>query len=162
MKSHRMLKQVFRETSVQCVAESINLSPSTVYKWAESPDTGSASGISNPLDRTLALYRATGDLRIVRWLCEQSGGFFVENSEALDNGEQTQRLAPATSQVVKQFADLLSTVAGAASDSKISTREAKNIRKEWESLKRIAEGYVKCCEAGNFKQLNRQIARMQP
>ena len=63
---------------------------------------------------------------------------------------------------MKQFADLLSTVAGAASDSKISTREAKNIRKEWESLKRIAEGYVKCCEAGNFKQLNRQIARMQP
>ena len=159
MKSHRVLKQVFRETSVQCVAESINLSPSTVYKWAESPDTGSASGISNPLDRTLALYRATGDLRIVRWLCEQSGGFFVENSEALDNGEQTQRLAPATSQVVKQFADLLSTVAGAASDSKISTKEANNIRQEWEKLKRIAEGYVKCCEAGNFKQLNRQLTK---
>ena len=161
MKSHRMLKQVFREPSVQCVAESINLSPSTVYKWAESPDTGSASGISNPLDRTLALYRATGDLRIVRWLCEQSGGFFVENSEALDNGEQTQRLAPATSQVVKQFADLLSTVAGAASDSKISTSEAKNIRKEWEKLKRIAEGYVKCCEAGNFKKLSQQMAKVQ-
>ena len=162
MKSHRMLKQVFRETSVQCVAEIINLSPSTVYKWAESPDTGSASGISNPLDRTLALYRATGDLRIIRWLCEQSCGFFVENSEAPRNGDKAQRLAPATNQVVKQFADLLSTVAGAASDSKISTREAKNIRKEWESLKRIAEGYVKCCEAGNFKQLNREIARMQP
>ena len=159
MKSHRMLKQVFRETSVQCIAERINLSPSTVYKWAESPDTGSASGISNPLDRTLALYRATGDLRIVRWLCEQSGGFFVENSEALDNGEQTQHLAPATSQVVKQFADLLSTVAGAASDSRIGTREAKNIRQEWETLKRIAEGYVKCCEAGDFKRLNHQLTK---
>ena len=161
MKSHRVLKQVFKETSVQHVAESINLSPSTIYKWAESPDTGSASGISNPLDRTLALYNATEDLRIIRWLCEQSGGFFVENSEALDNGEQTQRLAPATSQVVKQFADLLSIVAGAASDSKISTHEAKNIREEWEKLKRITEGYVKCCEAGNFKQLSQQMAKVQ-
>ena len=161
MKSHRMLKQVFRETSVQCVAESINLSPSTVYKWAESPDTGSASGISNPLDRTLALYRATGDPRVIHWLCEQTGGFYVGNAVAASNGDTPQRLAPATSKVVKQFADLLSTVAGAASDSKISKREAKSIRKEWESLKRIAEGYVKCCEAGNFKQLSQQMAKVQ-
>ncbi len=162
MKSYRILKQVFKDTPVQCVAESMNLSPSTIYKWAESPNTGSASGISNPLDRTLALCEVTSYLRIIRWLCEQSGGFFVENSEAKDNGERTQRLAPATSQVVKQFADLLSTVASAASDSKIGVHEAENIRKEWESLKRIAEGYVKCCEAGNFKKLGQQIAKIQP
>ncbi|MDP7011122.1 MAG: hypothetical protein QF685_07065 [Verrucomicrobiota bacterium] len=138
----------------------MKLSTSTIYKWAESPDTGSASGISNPLDRTLALCEATGDFRIIRWLCEQSDGFFVENSVAKDNGEQAQRLAPATSQVVKQFADLLSTVASAASDSKIGTHEAENIRKEWEGLKRIAEGYVKCCEAGNFKKLGQQMTKM--
>ena len=147
---------------MQYVAESMKLSTSTIYKWAESPDTGSASGISNPLDRTLALCATTGDFRIIRWLCEQSDGFFVENSEAKDNEKQSQRLAPATSQVVKQFADLLSIVAGAASDSKISAREAENIRTEWESLKRIAEGYVKCCEAGNFKQLGQQMAKLQP
>ena len=161
MKSHRVLKQVFKETSVQHVAESINLSPSTIYKWAESPDTGSASGISNPLDRTIALYNATEDLRIIRWLCEQSGGFFVNNTDNNGAGKVSQQLAPATSQVVKQFADLLSTVAGAASDSKINAREAKNIRKEWEKLKRIAEGYVKCCEAGNFKKLSEQMAKVQ-
>ena len=157
MESHRVLKEVFKETSVQHVAESMNLSPSTVYKWAESPDTGSASGISNPLDRTLDLYNATENLRIIRWLCEQSGGFLVTNTEDNGDGESVQHLAPATSQVVKQFADLLSTVAGAASDSKIGTSEANNIRQEWEKLKRIAEGYVKCCEAGNFKRLNRQL-----
>jgi len=161
MKSHRVLKQVFKETSVQHVAESINLSPSTIYKWAESPDTGSASGISNPLDRTIALYNATEDLRIIRWLCEQSGGFFVNNTDNNGAGKVSQQLAPATSQVVKQFADLLSTVAGAASDSKINAREAKNIRKEWEKLKRIAEGYVKCCEAGNFEKLSEQMAKVQ-
>ncbi len=159
MKSHRVLKKVFKETSVQHVAECINLSPSTIYKWAESPDTGSASGISNPLDRTLALCNATEDLRIIRWLCEQSGGFFVPNTGDNGEGEVVQQLAPATSLVVKQFADLLSTVAGAASDSKISAKEANNIRQEWEKLKRIAEGYVKCCEAGNFKQLNRQLTK---
>ena len=67
------------------------------------------------------------------------------------------KLAPATGKVVKQFADLLSTVAEAAADSKISAKEASNIPREWERLKRAAEGYVKCCEEGNFKQLNRDL-----
>jgi len=67
------------------------------------------------------------------------------------------RLGAATSRVVKQFADLLSTVASAASDSKINQREARDIRREWKKLKRVAEGYVKCCEQGNFKQLNREM-----
>ena len=120
----------------------MNLSPSTVYKWAESPDTGSASGISNPLDRALDLYKATDDPRIIRWLCENSDGFFVENSSPTLVDGNAQKLAPATSKVVKQFADLLSTVAEAAADSKINPKEARHIRQEWEKIKRAAEGYV--------------------
>ena len=157
MKSHRLLKRVFKDSSVQIIAHDMNLSPSTVYKWAEAPDSGSASGIPNPLDRALSLYDATGDPRVIHWLCEQTGGFYVDNSAANSNGETSQPLAPATSKVVKQFADLLSTVASAASDSKINQREARAIRREWEKLKRIAEGYVQCCEQGNFKQLNRAM-----
>ena len=142
------------------IAGQMNLSSSTVYKWAESPDTGSASGISNPLDRAQSLILAADDPRLLRWLCEQSGGFFVKNSDpSTDNTTSPQTLAPATSKVVKQFADLLSTVAEAAADSKISAKEATNIRREWERLKRAAEGYVKCCEEGNFKQLNRELKK---
>ena len=66
---------------MQRIADRMNLSPSTLYKWAESKDTGSASGIPNPLDRALDLYQATGDPRIIRWLCEQAGGFFVKNAK---------------------------------------------------------------------------------
>ena len=159
MKSHRLLKRVFKDSSVPIVANEMRLSPSTVYKWAEAPDSGSASGIANPLDRALSLYNATGDPRVIHWLCEQTGGFYVDNAVAASNGETPQRLAPATSKVVKQFADLLSTVASAASDSKINQREARAIRREWEKLKRIAEGYIQCCEKGNFKQLNRNLKK---
>ena len=151
---------MFKEKSVKHIADQMNLSSSTVYKWAESPDTGSASGISNPLDRAQSLILAANDPRLLRWLCEQSGGFFVENSApSTDNTTSPQTLAPATSKVVKQFADLLSTVAEAAADSKISAKEAATIRQEWERLKRAAEGYVKCCEEGNFKQLNRELKK---
>jgi len=160
VKSHRLLKTVFKEKSVKHIADQMNLSASTVYKWAESPDSGSASGIANPLDRAQSLIMAADDPRLLRWLCEQSGGFFVENSNPLCEETSTaQTLAPATSKVVKQFADLLSTVAEAAADSKISAKEASNIRQEWERLKRAAEGYVKCCEEGNFKRLNRDLKK---
>ena len=159
MKSHRLLKRVFKNSSVPIIANEMPLSPSTVYKWAEAPDTGSASGIPNPLDRALSLYNATDDPRVIHWLCEQTGGFYVDNTVATSNGDTPQRLAPATSKVVKQFADLLSTVASAASDSKISQREARAIRREWEKLKRIAEGYIQCCEGGDFKQLNREMKK---
>jgi len=70
VRSHRLLKKIFKEKSVQQLADHMNLSPSTIYKWAESPDTGSASGISNPLDRALSLYEATEDERVINWLCE--------------------------------------------------------------------------------------------
>ena len=103
MKSHRLLKRIFKDSSVQIIARDMNLSPSTVYKWAEAPDTGSASGIPNPLDRALSLYNATGDPRVIHWLCEQSGGFYVGNAMATSNGETPQRLAPATSKVVKRI-----------------------------------------------------------
>ena len=153
------MKDVFKGKSVQHVAEEMNLSPSTVYKWAESPDTGSASGIPNPLDRIVALITAAEDPRLIRWLCEQANGFYVENTNSENNGSPSQRLAPATSIVVKKFADLLSTVAEAAADSKINPNEAQNIRQEWEKLKRAAEGYVKCCEEGNFKKLSRDLKK---
>ena len=146
---------------MQRIADRMSLSPSTLYKWAESKDTGSASGIPNPLDRALDLYRATGDPRIIRWLCEQAGGFFVENVKDGEVESAPIRLAPATSKVVKQFADLLSTVAGAASDSKIILAEARRIRKEWENLKRVAEGYVKYCEDGNFKRLKSDLSKLK-
>ena len=159
MRSHCLLKDVFKDKSVQHVAEQMNLSPSTVYKWAESPDSGSASGIPNPLDRVVALISAADDPRLIRWLCEKSNGFYVENTNLETNGSPAQHLAPATSIVVKKFADLLSTVAEAAADSKINPNEAQNIRQEWEKLKQAAEGYVKCCEEGNFKKLSRDLKK---
>ena len=159
MRSHRLLKDVFKNKSVQHVAEQMNLSPSTVYKWAESPDSGSASGIPNPLDRIVALISAADDPRLIRWLCEKSNGFYVKNTNSDTNGSSVQHLAPATSIVVKKFADLLSTVAEAAADSRINPNEAQNIRQEWEKLKQAAEGYVKCCEEGNFKKLSRDLKK---
>mgnify|MGYP003753735581 CR=1 FL=1 len=95
----------------------------TLYKWAQPKGTNTASGIPNPLDGTLALTQATSDPSLIHWLCRKSGGFFVENPKS--NATKYQRLVPTISRVVKQFADLLSLIAHAASDSEITDDEAR-------------------------------------
>jgi hypothetical protein len=54
---------------------------------------------------------------------------------------------------VKRFADVLAAISKAASDSHISPEEADHIRNEWDDLKRYAEGFVRCCEEGDFVNL---------
>ena len=60
---------------------------------------------------------------------------------------------PATQEIVQQFADLLGSISQAASDSAISHEEATKIRHVWDELKRYTEGFVKCCEEGDFANL---------
>jgi predicted transcriptional regulator len=55
--------------------------------------------------------------------------------------------------VVQEFADLLSVMAAAAADSRITQAESKSIRARWENLKSVTEEFVKCCEDGDFRDL---------
>jgi hypothetical protein len=60
---------------------------------------------------------------------------------------------PATNQIVQEFADLLAVIATAATDNEITKPESKTIRARWEELKSVTEGFVRCCEEGNFAPL---------
>jgi hypothetical protein len=150
MQSHELLREVFSKTSVKQVAADLNLSLSMVYKWAE-PDEGTGSGATNPLDRIETLVQSTQDTRLVQWICERAGGFFIRNPKT--QWPHPHFLIPATNQVVQEFADLLAVIAAAAGDNRISRDEAKAIRARWEELKSATEGFVRCCEEGNFNQL---------
>jgi hypothetical protein len=150
MQSHELLREVFSKASVKQLAADLGLSLSMVYKWAE-PDEGTGSGAANPLDRIETLVRSTEDTRLVQWICERAGGFFIRNPKT--QWPHPHFLIPATNQVVQEFADLLSVVAAAAGDNRISREEAKSIRARWEELKSATEGFVRCCEQGNFNSL---------
>jgi len=77
MQSYELLREVFEKTSPKEVSGQLGLSLSMIYKWAEPPEAGAGSGANNPLDRMDALLRCTGDLRLVQWLCQCAGGFFI-------------------------------------------------------------------------------------
>ena len=151
MQSHDVLREVLKSTSAKQISADLSLSLSLVYKWAETPDANALTQSFNPLDRVDQLFQSTKDLRLLHWLCERAGGFFIKNPRITHS--HPDYLIPATNQIVQDFADLLSVVSNAANDNCITGDEAKNIRKQWEQLKSVTETFVVCCENGNFEKL---------
>ena len=154
MESHELLREVFQKTSPKHAAGELGLSLSMVYKWAEPP--AEKSGAANPLDRVAKLVRCSGDERIVQWICQQAGGFFIKNPK--DNQPHPAFLVPAMNHVVQEFADLLAVMAKSAEDSEVTEAEAKSIRARWEELKSVTEEFVRCCEEGKFLDLKHGMA----
>src|ERR1043166_9134377 len=141
MQSHEVLREVIQKGNAKEIAAAMGLSLSLIYKGAEPAEAG--SGAANPLDRIDVLFRTTDDLRLVHWICERAGGFFIKNPKA--QWPHPDFLVPATNQIVQEFADLLAVIASAAVDNSITKQEAKTIRARWEELKTVTEGFVHCC-----------------
>ena len=155
MQSHEILHEVLRDGNAKEIAAAMGLSLSLIYKWAEPAEAG--SGTANPLDRIEALVKCSSDPRIVQWICESAGGFFIKNPKS--HWPHPDFLIPATNQIVQEFADLLAVIASAAADNSITKQESKSIRARWEELKVVTEGFVRCCEEGNFSPMRKDSAR---
>jgi len=156
MQSHELLKEVLKKTSAKQISAEMGLSLSLIYKWAEPPVEETGSGANNPLDRIEQLLRTTGDERIAQWVCERAGGFFIHNPKAKPHPYQ---LIPSTNSIVQEFADMLGVIAIAAADNTITPAEAKAIRRRWEDLKSVTEGFVRNCEEGNFAAIKEAAPR---
>lgn len=169
MQSHELLREVVQKAGAKQIAADLGLSLSMIYKWAETPSPSygassadesglvapkrseGGSGSVNPLDRIEHLFRSTGDQRLVQWICQRAGGFFILNPKT--SKPHPDYLIPATNEIVQEFADLLQVVAAAAADNQITPKEAATIRARWEELKSVTESFVACCEQGNFRTL---------
>lgn len=148
MKSHEVLKDAFDKSSPKEVASELGVSLSLVYKWAqEQSDTG--SGSRNPLDRVIELYKLTKDPRILEYICEHSDGYFVRNP--VSHCQKGFQVLPATNEIIGQFSSLLMRISVAAQDNSITNDEAEEIRHLWDKLKGYGEGFVRCCEEGDFE-----------
>jgi hypothetical protein len=147
MESHEVLREVLKKTSAKQIAADMALSLSLIYKWAEAPEEANAAATNSPLERVGQLVRITGDARIAQWVCEQADGFFIRNPH---NISSKQPLIPATNDIVQEFADMLATIATSSADSVITKEEARKIRRRWEELKSVTEGFVTAAETGSF------------
>lgn len=147
--SHEVLGEAFDTVGPKAVASELGVSLSIIYKWMQAVGEDQ-SGTKNPLDRVAAMMRLTRHEAIIQWLCHQAGGFYVEDP----NGTGVcQELIPATTEIIQEFADMMSVIATAAGDGQISTKESRDVRQRWEELKTVTEGFVRCCEQGHFGPL---------
>lgn len=153
MKSHEVLKAAFDNTGPKTIASELGVSLSLVYKWAQE-QSESGSGSRNPLDRIVEIYEHTGHQPIIEWLCAQCDGYYVENP--CDRGTADYSMLPATNEIVSQFSSLLQRISHAAQDNSITEDEAREIRQCWDGLKGYAEGFVRCCEQGDFKRMHEE------
>ncbi|MGE9268921.1 MAG: phage regulatory CII family protein [Verrucomicrobiales bacterium] len=151
MQSHEVLKKAFDKTSPKAVSAELGVSLSLVYKWAQE-QSAVGSGSRNPLDRLLEIIRLTGDTDILDWLCQKNGGYFVRNpASACEKGFE---VLPATNEIIAQFSNLLTRISQAALDNSITGDEAEEIRNHWDKLKCYGEGFVRCCEEGDFEKMD--------
>ncbi|MEM6823392.1 MAG: phage regulatory CII family protein [Verrucomicrobiota bacterium] len=151
MESHEILKKACKFLGNKYVADKMGISNSLMYKWTQ-PQGELGSGSRNPLDRTCRLMEITEDRNIIEWLCHEAGGFYIDDPE----GSATDRiLYPAMSEVLREFAQMLAALTKASEDNQINAKEAELIRKHWEHVKSVSEGFVQACEAGQFNNLKK-------
>lgn len=150
MESYEVLRAALQKTTPKAVAAELGVSLSLVYKWAETPSEF-GSGSKNPLDRLMQIIELSGDTGIVEWLCRQQRGHFVKDPDV--SHQEIEHVLPATQEIIGQFSDLLGRISDAAVDHSVSKKEADEIREVWDKLKSYAEGFVRACENGDFKNM---------
>jgi hypothetical protein len=125
------------------VAAKLGISTSLLYKWREPSADG--SGQPNPLERAAQLMAATGDPRIIEWLCQRAGGRF-----APEHPEGEPDLGRAANGLVRAFGLLIADVVQAAEDREVDAAESRRLRARWDELRRNAEAFVRTCEEGGY------------
>jgi len=147
MKSYDVIRQATDEQGVKAVAAALKVSPALVYKWCEasgeSEDQLEQSGAKNPLDRVREMYLLTKDIRLIRWLCNEAGGFFVSNPVPELRKSLDESIFAETRAMVRDFSELLDTITESVEgDSNVHADEADKIRQKWEDLKACVERFA--------------------
>ena len=154
MKSYEVIRQAVDEPGVKAVAAALKVSPALVYKWCEPPADEAdpdQSGAKNPLDRVREMYMLTKDIGLIRWLCNQAGGFFISNPQRDADKSLDESVFAETRAMVRDFSELLDTItASLEATPGINIDEADAIRQKWEDLKSLVERFVIGCEKGFF------------
>lgn len=141
---------------VKKVAEAFDVSESIIHKWVE---TGEHHR-KNPMEDFLKLMEVLKwDPEFMRYICGLGGGCYVKDPP-LKNGK-AQDLMSVENDVMGNMGGLMKTISIAARDKNISSHKARDIRKGWDEVKSLTEGFVVGCEHGNFDAYHAHAAKLQ-
>ncbi|MGE0268236.1 MAG: phage regulatory CII family protein [Candidatus Omnitrophota bacterium] len=155
-KSYEVLKNGIEKVGAKLVAAKLNVSQSLVYKWCQDSDEANKiipSGAANPLDRVQQIYDATQDPEMINWICQKADGFFARNPKDNEFPTIGAKVLKNVHMLIKEFSEALEAISQSYDEGKrITRKESDRIRKEWEDLKCIGEGFVRACESGKFEK----------
>jgi len=164
--THVILRDAIAKVGVKRMASELDVSASLVYKWCQPKATGQvkdSSGVTNPLDRLLAVYDLTQDIELVHHVCRHAGGYFTPNPCPHGEGVNAeQRFVTETVRILGKFATLMRHAEESlTSEGQIDAKESQVLRAGWDRLKSRLEHFIHCCESGIFNTRNGEAGQSQ-
>jgi len=117
---YEVLKDFFKRTGYDKIANWVDRSMSTVYRWVEEDNDSDMPAKYIPL-----LTKLTRDYKLVEWISSESGGYFVRL--CVDGQFDKHSMLLKLSLLTKNFAELLKTSSKAIEDGKIDDKETRDI-----------------------------------
>lgn len=108
------------------------------------PPQGSTAklGLKTAVDMTVL----SGDLRVLNAFAAEAGCVVLKLPENLDPGKN---VANQTAQLAHEFAELMSEIAGSATDRVISDNELRRLRNSWSELVAVGQHLMASFEAAS-------------
>ena len=127
MKAHEVMTKAIKKHT-KTVAEKLGVSQNLVHKW-KSGDT------PTPIDRVIKLYKETGDIDIIKYICIHANGFFCENSRDYNQNVKINK-------IYSRLNDTMKVLIEANEDNHISLNELFIIMGTFNELKCELDGLI--------------------
>ena len=128
MEAHELLREIYQTHSIKELAAQEGLSPSALYKWAETGDQHRL----NPLEHLVRLFHQTQDRRLLDWIAERVGGKFTLPPAPGKTPEQ--KPTPPACPTRRQLAGLQAAVAAELASPWRPPKAAAQWRRTWQEL----------------------------
>lgn len=145
--SKEIMKEATAVVGVKAIAFALKMAPSTLYNSMNNEDSPDIA------QRFVDLNTLCGNDLLIKWACSELGGTFVPNLQLTESALQREATDVVAS-ALKEFAEIVTVIGEVIADNKITADEPAKVRKEWEDLKSVMEGFV----VGLENLVNRDVA----
>jgi hypothetical protein len=150
-KSADVFKEVIDIEGAKFTALESNIGQAKLYNWSQGKSGPKYT--QNPIEQIIALTQASGSKDLIKYLCEASGGYYVENPKGIASEMDLLR---GSQKVLKKFSMTMGEIADSIEgDGRICTDEAEKIESIWNRTKTHVQSFVDMCKAGRFDNNNR-------
>lgn len=108
--------------------ETMNRSPALIYKWI-------AGTTPNPVDDIINIYKSTGDLCVIEYLCQNHDGYFVKNTHEMDRHEFVNKM-------LSEIGDIIVNITESDADEIWTREEIEELEKRQAKLNSIITGFT--------------------